>query len=64
MTDAPPPSELELKIETRMIELLDGATEPKDLTAALKVAVAYYAVKKKVAEGDGWGGELRGDKDE
>ena len=64
MTDAVPISALETKIEARMTELLDMATDPKDLTAALKVAVAYYAVKKKVAEGDGWGGALGGGKDD
>ena len=52
-------NDLEAKIEARMIALLDMATEPKDLTPALRVAVAYYAVKKKVAEGDGWGGGLK-----
>ena len=49
----------EAKIEKRIGDLLDLATETKDLTAALKVAVAYYAVKKKVAEGDGWGAGLK-----
>jgi hypothetical protein len=56
MTDAP---DLESVIETRLKDLLNLATEPKDLTPALKVAVAYYAVKKKVEDGGGWGGALK-----
>ena len=51
-------SDLESVIEQRLKDLLNLATEPKDLTPALKVAVAYYAVKKKVADGGTWGKEL------
>ena len=53
--------DLESVIEQRLKDLLVLATEPKDLTPALKVAVAYYAVKKRVADGGAWGEELRGE---
>jgi hypothetical protein len=52
--------DLEAKLEKRIVELLDMATEPKDLTAAIKVAVEWVSVKR--ADKDGWGSALGGER--
>lgn len=60
--DEPMPSDaetLEDTIDRRMKALLTMASEPKDLTAALKVAIEWAKEKRESQATDGWGEQLK-----
>ena len=50
--------DLESVVDKRLVELLHLATDPKDLTAALKVAIDRLEQKKGTS--GGWGTKLSG----
>lgn len=51
---------LEDSIDRRMKALLSMSTEPKDLTAALKVAIEWAREKREATATEGWGDKLKG----
>ena len=50
---------LETLIDNRVKDLLQLATDPKDLTAALKVAIEFWE-KRRAPQDAGWGSALTG----
>jgi hypothetical protein len=49
---------LEERIDKRCRDLLDLATDPKDLTAALKVVIEFWEKRREPTEA--WGSKLNG----